>query len=408
MVRRVLVLSDVSLGFAVPQIHLLARSLADEFQAETLIVEPDMKGRRDLVEVDGVQIHRISTRMPPHDMMFCIEYAQAARRIYRSFAPDVLVTLNAGVLPPLLLEARRPAAVVYYMLESLDHQMVHGGRLFYDINRMAAPFIDLILVPEHRRFLLDKARLGWPDIPVVEVLNVSPEPKPGTSVTRAGRRFLYAGTLSRESGIDFLLDDRLAGIDIDMAGPVDLPDARKFVERFVGKSGEAQKRYLGLLPHCQILEMLPSYTYRLVMWKADNVNTYYASPNKFFESIAHGVPPVCTPSPQICDIIRKYQCALLSDDWGVASFCHAMWDAMMIAGTPTYDNLVANCARAREAEINWPHQFDKVRAALAAVLGGRGGGRPSTPAGLQPDPAEDARPAPPIGRCALQAANGGP
>ena len=83
MVRRVLVLSDVSLGFAVPQIHLLARSLAKEFQAETLIVEPDMKGRRDLVEVDGVQIHRISTRMPPHDMMFCIEYAQAARRVYR-------------------------------------------------------------------------------------------------------------------------------------------------------------------------------------------------------------------------------------------------------------------------------------------------------------------------------------
>ena len=77
-----------------------------------LIVEPDMKGRRDLVEVDGVQIQRISTRMPPHDMMFCIEYAQAARRVYRSFAPDLLVTLNAGVLPPLLLEARRPAAVV--------------------------------------------------------------------------------------------------------------------------------------------------------------------------------------------------------------------------------------------------------------------------------------------------------
>ena len=90
------------------------------------------------------------------------------------------------MLPPLLLEARRPAAVVYYMLESLDHQMVHGGRLFYDINRMAAPFIDLFLVPEYRRFLLDKARLGWPDIPVVEVLNVSPEPKPGAPVT-AGR-----------------------------------------------------------------------------------------------------------------------------------------------------------------------------------------------------------------------------
>jgi hypothetical protein len=43
----------------------------------------------------------------------------------------------------------------------------------------------------------------------------------------------------------------------------------------------------------------------------------------------------------------------------VASFCHAVWDAMMIAETPTYDSLAANCARAREAEINWPYQFDK-------------------------------------------------
>ena len=370
MVRRILVLSDVSLGFAVPQIQLLARSLAEEFQAETLIVEPDMKGRRDLVEADGVQIRRISTRMPPHGIAFAIEYVQAMRQEYRAFAPDLLVVLNASVLSPLLLETHRPAVVVYYMLESLEHQTTHGGPLFYDINRMAAPFLDLVLVPEYRRFQIDKRRLGWPDIPVVEVLNVSPEPKLDAPATRARSRFLYAGTLSRESGMDFLLDDRIAGVDIDVAGPVDTREARDFVARFTGGSKPGRRRYLGLLPHEQILRMLPSYTYRLVMWKAENVNSYFASPNKFFESIAYGVPPVCTPNPQVRDIMRKYQCGLLSDDWGIDSFCHAVSDAVLIAGTPTYDTLVANCARARAAEINWPHQFAKVRAALRVVQGG--------------------------------------
>ena len=370
MAQRILILSDVTLGFSVPQIHLLARSLTASLAAETLIVEPDMKGRRDLVEIDAVRIMRISTRMPPHDPVFVIEYARAARRVYRDFAPDILVVLNAGLLPPLLLEAHRPTLVVYYMLESLDHQMMHGGALSYDLNRMAANLIDLVLVPERRRFDFDKNRLKWPDIPTVEVLNVSPDPGP-VERARAGCRFLYAGTLSRESGMDFLLDQRLRDLEIDVVGPIDSTEAREFVERFTAPSEGGRKRYLGLVPHSQMLEMLPRYSYRVVVWKAETMNSYFASPNKFFESIAYGVPPVCTPNPQILDIARKYHCALVAKDWGLDAFCHVMADAAWIAETSTYDQLVANCALARQAEVNWAVQFDKVRAAIDEILARR-------------------------------------
>jgi hypothetical protein len=370
MAKRILILSDVTLGFSVPQIHLLARSLAASLDAETLIVEPDMKGRRDFTAIEGVRILRISTRMPPHDSVFVVEYARAVRQVYREFAPDILVVLNAGLLPPLLLEAHRPTVVVYYMLESLDHQMVHGGALSYDLNRMAANLIDLVLVPERRRFDFDKTRLRWPDIPTVEVLNVSPDPGPVESA-RSGCRFLYAGTLSRESGMDFLLDERLKELDIDVVGPIDSVEAREFVERFTAPSEGGRKRYLGLVPHSQVLKMLPSYSYRIVVWKAETLNSYFASPNKFFESIAYGVPPVCTPNPQILDIARKYHCALVAKDWGLDSFCHVMADASWISGTSTYDQLVANCALARQAEINWAVQFDKVRVAIEDVLARR-------------------------------------
>lgn len=367
MAQRILVLSDVTLGFSVPQIHLLARSLAEFLEAETLIVEPDMKARRDLSEIEGVRIVRISTRMPPHDPVFVVEYARAARQVYREFAPDILVVLNAGLLPPLLLEAHRPALVVYYMLESLDHQMAHGGTLFFDLNRMSANLIDLVLVPEIRRFQSDRVRLQWPEIPIVEVLNVSPDPG-DVDVERSGCRFLYAGTLSREGGMDYLLDDRLRHLDIDVVGPIDSAEARDFVARFTAPAEGGIRRYLGLVPHSQVLEMLPSYSYRIVVWKAESLNSYFASPNKFFESIACGVPPVSTPNPQVVDIARKYHCALVSDDWGIDSFCHTMADASLLAGTATYDRLVANCAAARRAEINWDFQFAKVRAALDELL----------------------------------------
>jgi len=379
MAKRILILSDVTLGFSVPQIHLLARSLAASLEAETLIVEPDMKGRRDFAAIEGVRVVRISTRMPPHHPVFVIEYARAARRIYREFSPDILVVLNAGLLPPLLLEAHRPAVVIYYMLESLDHQMVHGGALFYDLNRMAANQIDLVLVPERRRFYFDKSRLQWPDIPVIEVLNVSP-PDPGTvEPARTGCRFLYAGTLSREGGMDFLLDERLRDLEIDVVGPIDSAEARNFVARLTAPSEGGRKRYLGLVPHSQVLRMLPRYSYRIVVWKAESLNSYFASPNKFFESIAYGVPPVCTPNPQILDIARKYHCALVAKDWGLDSFCHVMADAMWISGTSTYDQLVANCTLARQAEINWACQFEKVQAALDEVLARRSRPRAAAP-----------------------------
>ena len=370
MAQRILILSDVTLGFSVPQIHLLARSLAEFLDAETLIVEPDMKARRDLTEIAGVRVVRISTRMPPHDPVFVIEYARAVREIYRDFAPDILVVLNAGLLPPLLLEAHRPALVVYYMLESLDHQMAHGGTLFFDLNRMAANLIDLVLVPEMRRFQSDRVRLQWPEIPTVELLNVSPDP--GVIDTqRSGCKFLYAGTLSRESGMDYLLDERLRHLDIDIVGPIDSMEARDFVDRFTVSAEGGIRRYLGLVPHSRMLEMLPTYSYRIVVWKAESLNSYFASPNKFFESVAYGVPPVCTPNPQVLDIARKYYCALVSNDWGLDSFCHTMADASLITGTSTYDRLVANCAAAREAEINWECQFAKVRDALGELLSAR-------------------------------------
>src|SRR5207247_1072979 len=75
------------------------------------------------------------------------------------------------------------------------------------------------------------------------------------------------------------------------------------------------KRYLGLLPAQRLREIMPRYAYRLVLWRPDDYHTLYASPNKMFESIAAGIPPICTPHPQCVEILREFDCGILLDDW---------------------------------------------------------------------------------------------
>ena len=361
-----LVVSDVTLGFAVPQISLMARSLARRFDARLVVVEPDMKNRLDLVSIEGAEVRRISTRMPPHDAIYHIEYVRALREIYRELEPEYLLVLNAAVIPPLLLERHQPKRTIYYMLESLDHQIVTGGELFFDINRMVADHVDLVVVPERRRYQIDARRLGWKHLPFVEVLNIGSELRPP-----AGRpkrcKFLFAGSLNRASGFDWLCDPRLAGVEIDVAGAADSQDARGLVDRFLSTGSGGTRRYLGLIQHQELLERLHDYAYRIVVWKPEDVNTVYASPNKFFESISCGLPSVSTPHPQVVDAVRRFRCALVTPDWSLDGFCRTVADAARLFPTSTYDKLVENCRIAAVEEVNWDRQFAKVADALAAL-----------------------------------------
>jgi hypothetical protein len=58
-------------------------------------------------------------------------------------------------------------------------------------------------------------------------------------------------------------------------------------------------------------------------------------------------------------------------DWSFDAFADAYDYAMEIRGSERYAELVRNCARAYEAELNWPAQFSKLKPALSSALGGR-------------------------------------
>ncbi|HJT51453.1 MAG TPA: hypothetical protein VJ734_05880 [Nitrosospira sp.] len=359
--QKILILSDVTVGSAVPQITLLAQSLAAELSAEVTVVEPDMKGRLYFYNDASINVRRISTRMPPHHELFLTEYARSLTNIYNEIEPDILIVMNAAVLPPLLLGRNKPKMVIYYMLESLDHQISLGGQHFFDMNRMATSLIDLVLVPEKRRFAVDSARLGWQDLPVIEILNVGTNEATLRSNAPNACHFLFAGTLNKATGFDWLTDERLSEIHIDVAGPTDSESSKELLAAFLAnRNGGGQRRYLGLLPHDELVARMHDYAYRLVIWNANDINCFYASPNKYFESIANHVPPVCSPHPQLLESNSKYRCSILADGFEQEDVVHAILDAVSIFHSDGYGRLLQGCAKAANEEYRWPHQFRKI------------------------------------------------
>ena len=363
--QKILILSDVTVGSAVPQITLLAQSLAAELRAKVTIAEPDMKGRPYFYSDPAINVCRISTRMPPHHQLFLTEYARSLTKIYQEISPDILIVMNAAVLPPLLLGRHKPNMVVYYMLESLEHQIALGGQHFFDMNRMATSLIDLILVPEKRRFSVDSACLGWQDLPVLEILNVGTDEARLRTSSSNICRFLFAGTLNKATGFDWLTDERLSDIHIDVAGPTDSETSKELLAAFLAnRNGSGQRRYLGLLPHDELVARMHDYAYRLVIWNADDINSFFASPNKYFESIANHVPPVCSPHPQLLESNGKYRCSILADGFEREDVVGAILDAVSIFHTDGYGRLLQGCATAAEEEYLWPHQFRKILDAI--------------------------------------------
>ena len=101
------------------------------------------------------------------------------------------------------------------------------------------------------------------------------------------------------------------------------------------------------------------------MWNPKTESQLYAAPNKLFESIGAGVPPLAAPHPQCKKIIDRYGCGLLLDDWSLDALLDGLERASRIYSTGKWDEMVAGCEEAFTGELNWERQFEKLRVHLA-------------------------------------------
>lgn len=361
---RLVGVSDVSVGYGSPQIPRLMRSLARHYRCEALILEPDQTDKRPLdMTADGCTIQRVATTTHPHSELGRRQFVAAAARRINELRPDILVLFCTFTLPVLSRLRYKPRTTVYHSLESIPAY----GPLDVELNHHLADKLDLVIFPEENRARLDGQRTGLLRRPLAIVYNVrnervfEPSPIGGRSP-----RFLYTGTLNRDQTLaEYFLRPELGDIGIDLFGQTTGRDSDALRASLGSLSGSV--RYHGYVPGATLDELRRQYAFSIVMWAPTNENQHFAAPNKFFDAIAEGIPPVAAPHPQCKQIIERYGCGILMDDWSFAAFHAALQRASVLFGTPHYERMVANCGRAVECELNWPAQFCKIKRLLPAA-----------------------------------------
>ncbi|MBI1208989.1 MAG: hypothetical protein GC191_17090 [Azospirillum sp.] len=350
-------LSDVSVGYGSPQGLDLSRALAGRCGGTALVLETDQNERPPLpVKHPAVLVERLSTTVNPHAERGRIEFCLQARARLETLRPEILILCNAYALPVLLSLTHRPQVIILLALE----RMLTYGDEDLQLIRLVRKRLDLLIFPEENRALLESRRCLLHGLPTVVMYNVKMETVPPQPVSARNGRFIYGGTIHPAlTFADYYLSEDVGRFPIDLYGLIDGPGHDALRCRL--EAGNGGVRYRGSVPGGgHFSGLLSHYCFSLVTWTPDREDTYYAAPNKFFESIACGVPPIAAPHPICATLINRYGCGLLLRDWSLAAFRDGLAEAAVSIGTPRFQTLVDRCRRAFEQELNWDAQFAKV------------------------------------------------
>lgn len=357
---RIVGVSDVSVGYGSSLILYFMESLIEHYSdAEGILIEPDQPDRPPKHEwSSALSVERIfSTFHPHHSVSGRIEYIYRASEIVNKLRPDILVIYCTFALPVLFKLGRRPSLVIYYAYE----MTYPYGSFDIEMNRcINASLVDVIIYPEENRAIQELKLCGHRDTPVVTLYNC----QKGNSVIipahlRNGRIF-YAGTIdAKRTFAYYYFHDMIQSIPIDLFGVVTGADKEALRQRLGKLSG--MLRYLGYLERETLQRLRKAYCYSITMWNPIDDQHLYAAPNKFFEAIADGVPPITAPHPQCKMIVQRYKCGIIMEDWSFDAFYAAIQRALKIYGTDLYDKMVENCRKAFAEELSWEKQFEKVK-----------------------------------------------
>lgn len=353
---KVLAVSDVSIGYGSSQIPSIMKYLGDLYNAEKIILEPDQIERPSKQDLfPDIKIQRIITNMHPHSPGGRIEYVFSASKLVEKIRPDILIICTTFTLPVLFKIHFKPKKTIYYSLEAISH---YTGDL--EMNQNIDSRVDLIIFPEENRAAthLEITKTKVPTCIVYNCTNSSQAEV--VPIEKRNGRILYSGGLHKNTAYEYYLNDKLQQYPIDLYGLVEAPEQsqRDDIQRkFLALSRNV--KYKGYLPGNKLREIRKYYLYSLVIWLPVDENTTFACPNKFFESISNGIPPITAPHPQSKMICKRYDCGIVMKDFSFDSFLQSIKFAMEIDNS-RYQELVDNCIDAVSNELYWEKQMEKV------------------------------------------------
>lgn len=359
-----LTLSDVSMGWGTPQVLYLTQSLAAHYGVSGLIVEPDQSDKPPQPIKDSqLAVRRLYTQASPYSWDGRKEYCLQAAAVIDMIKPKILVVSSFYPLPALFHVRHRPQLTIYLAIEHVHDFSPMDG----EIVRAMADRLDLVIFPEANRARIDGTHCGLLNKPMAIVYNTAATSEPAMPASGRNGRIFYGGTVDRNrTYAEYYLAPELKDVPIDLYGPIQGDGAEALANQFRTANGKV--RYHGVIRGGHNLQqVLRAYSYSIVCWAPNSEGTLFAAPNKLFDAIACGVPPIAAPHPQCEALLRRYKCGILMDGWSLPSFVNAMRQALALADMPRYNEMVENCRKAFAYDLNWGTQFDKMRSLLPTI-----------------------------------------
>ncbi len=341
IVSGLFLLSDVAPGFGSPQVLRLANALSRYLgEPATIIAPAGGPESAAAAERAGVGLIAVATHDPVSTFTGEIEFCLLAARELDHYQPRAVVLcamLGAGAIARMRY---RPEVRLYYGYEHTDGRMPWTERAFA---RMKGLF-QLAIFPEPHRAALDAPRLSLDATPIhIRLNSVSPLAPPRAAGARNGRAF-YGGLIHPVHTYGNALFGRtFADIPLDIYGRMEgFEDPAATLDQ-LNESGSSVT-YHGRVPaDSRYHATLASAATAIIAWAPLSEHTYFACPNKFFEAIALGVPPVTTPHPQPARIIARFGCGVVAEDFTPAALRRAVLETLDSQGGPHFEQLVSAC-----------------------------------------------------------------
>lgn len=289
--------------------------------------------------------------------------ADRAAKWLNGLQPEIIVCAHVTYFRALTKLSYKPKSIIYLCLElpgGMDGRPMLSK--YWTQHAQIKDSISLAIYTEKERMKYYQDLFRWEDVPSVVIYNARPlEISKALPVEKRNGRVILQGSLVAENNfLNYLVERKAPQPIIDIFGKL---EDRKYERSILLDKEKGRKRgyrYRGFVDADRISKERRKYAFLFVSWNPRSFDALYASPNKFFEGIADGVPPIAAPHPQCREIIEKYDCGILLQDWSLEAFEAGLREARKIYGTPRYDELVMNCRRAFEESLSWERQFEKI------------------------------------------------
>lgn len=359
---------DVSIGYGSPEIVALMHDLAEcDWVASARLLEADEPDRPPITPTNfSFALERIDSHgLPPQTLSWTRHTIQQAARIANKTRPDLIVLFGGAIFPVVALLEYRPRSIIYHAYEQISDlpaETLAAHRLFLEE-------VNLVITPSIRRLIYDATFLEtWPRS-VYSMFNVADVAYPSSNIriSEPIREAYLVWCGSLDSQLTFahhFLSPEISDIRIEMYGRLKKDG---ILSAALGVSPNITHH--GIVPADELRMAISHAAYSVVWWNpANSYGHLHLASNRFYSAIQIGTPPLCGPHPQCLEISRRYDCAIVMEDWSREAFVAAARRAMDLFGTDAYDALVERCHEASAGGLNWKAQSDGMLAAIRETL----------------------------------------